>query len=303
MCDTYGVEMFGYIKAHVPELKVKEKDFYNAVYCGLCRSMGRRHRLFSFSLSYDFVFLALMRMSVSDEKPEFGKTRCIAHPFKKRLYLKENSALTYAASSAALLLYCKLLDDIADSKKTKKALLSVFLPSAKKLARKKCESDQLEQDVRNDLERLSETEKNGAVSVYVPAEIFGSLLGKIFSFGLDPVPLARCFYEFGFHIGKWIYIIDALDDIDSDLKTGNYNPFIVSGEYNKEGFAQTIEAAMNLELSDAEKALVLIEFADRGLLSIVQNIIYFGMPKEVKRVLSKINSKAEEITINQEKSV
>lgn len=82
-------------------------------------------------------------------------------------------------------------------------------------------------------------------------------------------------------------MVDALDDIPSDLKSGGYNPFVVSGEYVTDGFESRISDALKLELSEAVRALELIDFNDRGILSIVQNILCLGMPREVDRVLKK----------------
>jgi hypothetical protein len=68
--------LFGYITAYKPELKIREWELYQAVYCGLCRSWGETTALFRMFLSYDFVFLALLIESAN------GKTR----PFPRALH-------------------------------------------------------------------------------------------------------------------------------------------------------------------------------------------------------------------------
>lgn len=285
-----GAVMFGYIKTNTPELLVKENEFYRALYCGLCRTMGRMNKAFSFSLSYDFVFLALVRMGLSDEKIEFGKKRCVAHPSKKRPYVKENEALRYTASAASLLLYCNLLDDVEDEKGARRLFSKLCLPSARRLLSKTKRSrdiDDVERVVKSELCRITDAEAARADSPYVPAEHFGRLLGKIFSHDIENEGVRRCLYELGSHIGRWIYIVDALDDIEGDLKSGSYNPFIVSGEYLTEGFDERISDALKLELGQAIKALDLIDFSDQGILSIIHNIICLGMPAEVDRILKK----------------
>ena len=113
--------MFGYVKAHTPELKVAEYEYYRSVYCGLCRSMGKcTGQCSRLTLSYDFAFLALVRIALSDEKVGFKRRRCVAHPVRKRSMMEPNSVLEYCAYAAALLSYHKLSDDIADEKGLKR---------------------------------------------------------------------------------------------------------------------------------------------------------------------------------------
>lgn len=285
--------MFGYIKTCTPELLVKENEFYRALYCGLCRTMGRMKKAFSFSLSYDFVFLALVRMGTSDrscDPVEFGKKRCLAHPLARRPYVKENPSLRYTASAASLLLYYDLLDDIDDERGFRRLFAKLCVPSSKRLfnrSKKTCDISDIEPIVKDELEGIANAEKALSESPYPPADHFGALLGAIFSHGVTTDALRRCLYELGFHVGRWIYMVDALDDIPSDLKSGGYNPFVVSGEYATDGFESRISDALKLELSEAVRALDLIDFNDRGILSIVHNILCLGMPHEVDRILKK----------------
>lgn len=282
--------MFGYIKTNTPELLVKENEFYRALYCGLCRTMGRMNKAFSFSLSYDFVFLALVRMGLSNERVEFGKKRCVAHPLKKRPYVKENDALRYTASAASLLLYCNLLDDVKDEKGARRLISRLCLPGARRLlskTKKTRDIAALEAFVNRELCEVARAEAAMADSIYLPAEHFGAVLGEIFAHDIEDKGVRRCLFELGSHVGRWIYIVDALDDIDDDIESGSYNPFIVSGEYLTDGFEERISDALKLELGQAIKALDLIDLNDSGILSIIHNIICLGMPAEVDRILKK----------------
>ena len=109
--------MFGYIRPYVPDLRVREHELYRAVYCGLCHSMGRHTGCASrLTLSYDFVFLAAVRMVLEQTAYSARPCRCGAHPLKKRAVLLENSALAYCARAAALLTEAKIADDIQDTK-------------------------------------------------------------------------------------------------------------------------------------------------------------------------------------------
>ena len=107
--------MFGYVKPYVPELRVGEYELFRAVYCGVCRSMGRHTGQVSrFTLNYDYVFLAAVRMALTDTVPVCTKRRCIAHPLKRRNMAEENPALAYTAAAAACMLSEKLEDDASD---------------------------------------------------------------------------------------------------------------------------------------------------------------------------------------------
>ena len=63
--------MYGYVRTHAPELKVRQQEYYRAVYCGLCRTMGKcTGQCSRMTLSYDFTFFALVRMALTGERIE-----------------------------------------------------------------------------------------------------------------------------------------------------------------------------------------------------------------------------------------
>ncbi len=133
--------MFGYIRPKNAELKVRESEYYRAVYCGLCHAM--RHVTGAFSrvtLSYDFVFLAIVRMGLIGEVPAFEQKRCFVHPTRKRPTACENETLRYCAGAAALLSYGKCRDDLHDETGLRRLgawLLLPFLAHARRRALKK----------------------------------------------------------------------------------------------------------------------------------------------------------------------
>ena len=132
--------MFGYVRPFKPYMRMFEYDIYKAVYCGLCKDMGRRYGFVTrFTLSYDFAFLSLMDLSVRGVKLDAEKQRCIAHPLKKTMCAKCTCNLKYTSSAAVILTYHKLRDDIADKglkgKLAAFALLPFFKKPYKKAAR------------------------------------------------------------------------------------------------------------------------------------------------------------------------
>ena len=204
--------MFGFVKPDRGNLLVKEYAFYRATYCGICRQMKAHTGLLSPAfLTYDSVFLALLRMAFI-EKKEIGVRagRCLAHPIKKLPMLLPNTATEYTAKVFALLSYYKMKDDAADEGLlTRIGLLPVrpVLSHAKKKAK---EYEALESVIAENLAEISRLEKENCASVDTCAHPFGELLGEIFSHGLsgEDAIITR---EIGYRLGKFIYAADAAD--------------------------------------------------------------------------------------------
>lgn len=282
--------MFGYVKADSPELKLRENEFYRAVYCGLCGSMKKLTGAASaFSLSYDMVFLILCRLAVTGDRYEVTPKRCSMNPLrmKKRPVMSDGDEIRYAAAVSALLTEAKLEDDVADEKGVKRLVKHLLLPGAKRRLARADVPSALEASVRSRLDALYALEAEKPDSVSPLAEIFGELLGEIFSFGFDGAD-ARILNEIGRGVGRYIYIVDAADDFDEDSRKDRYNPVAaVYGSLTDSAKAELMTALM-LELAPAASSMELIEVPDGGYpetLDIAKNIIYLGMPKEAHRVL------------------
>ena len=277
--------MFGYVKPVVSEMLVREHEFYKATYCGICRAM-KKHTgaLSNVTLSYDSVFLALVRMLyIKDEDFRAEQRRCIAHPLKKRPMLKENDAIEYTARAFAVLTYYKLRDDVSDEEGLKKIGAMVLGPLTKS-AKSKAELGALEKIVADGLAAITALEKEGCASVDRPAAIFGDLLGEIFAFGLGEregiVPR-----EVGRHLGKFIYAADAAEDYEDDRKNGKYNPFVLlyeGRELTREN-RESIKCGLLLECRALEGAVNLLPFGSRKTIeNIISNVIYSGLVKRIE---------------------
>lgn len=289
--------MFGYIKTSVPELRVKENELYRAVYCGLCYSLGKKVTCTSrLSLSYDFVFLALVRMSLKKESGEIKKKRCVAHPAKKRSVIVNSAELDTSARLSALLTYHKIKDDVADSRGVKRILSYLALPSASRMRKKAKIIPECEEFVAKKLSELSALEKERCGSPDRIADIFGELLSEIFVYGFDKnSPEGRISAEIGFHIGRFIYIIDAVDDYGKDIKSGEYNPFKeIYGNDSGKFAADTpiLKDALTMTLGKVSGAVEIIDFGDIPEFGeIIRNIIYLGLPKLIDEKIKKYTDK------------
>ena len=287
--------MFGYIRAHRPELKLREDEYYRALYCGLCRTMGKcTGQCSRLTLSYDFTFLAIVRMALSGERAQFKKRRCVVHPLKKRNMAEPSPELEYCAAAAAILGYYKLADDRSDERGAKRLRAKLLKPSFSSFKKRalrikftRGELAELEKKIVKSLDELSELEKQKLASVDRPADIFGQLMADLLSFGFEGNE-ERIAIEIGRHIGRWIYIIDAADDFEGDVKKDRYNPFscLYGGDKLTPERKEAIKIALLNELCSSEGAFDLLELADApDLAGIIDNIRYIGLPAVADDVL------------------
>ena len=277
--------MFGYIKPFVPDLRVREHELYRAIYCGLCRSMGRHTGCASrLTLSYDFAFLCAVRLALEKTKMDVKVTSCALSPWKRRPIMEDNPALSYCAAAAAILTREKVQDDINDSKGFAKLTPSLLMPAAKSIAKKalKYDSTLPVESISRGLSELSRLEAENCPSVDRVADCFGDVLSAIFAHGLSGSEKAIA-SAIGKSIGRVIYVLDAADDTEKDKKKGNYNPL------NIEPISpESLSLAVRLELSRAEAAVNLMDFEGSiELRELIYNILYEGLPKEADRIFGK----------------
>ena len=276
--------MFGYVKPVVADLLVREHEFYRATYCGICRSM-KKHTgaLSNVTLTYDSVFLALVRMAYTDRLDcRTEQRRCIAHPLKKRPMLAENEAIRYTARAFAILTHYKLLDDLSDEKFMKRAAVTLVRPITAR-AKKLADLSDLEGVVADRLAKITALERESCPSVDMPAGLFGELLGEIFAYGYEGE--ARLVsYECGNRLGRFIYAADAAEDYEKDKKSGSYNPYVIAygGAPLTEENRRSIKTGLLFECKRLEAAVNLIDFSGKATIeNIIKNIIYLGLVKRI----------------------
>ena len=288
--------MFGYVRTMTPELKIKEHEYYKGTYCGLCKAMGKcTGQCSRLSLNYDFVMFALLRFALSGEQTSFSQKRCALHLIKKRNIMNCNTELERSAYVSALLCYHKVKDDIADENFFGRLSSRLFLlPTAARMRRKaikKGNCTDLDKHCSEILGKLSVIEKDSSLlpSVDIPAKEFGALLGELLADGYSGAE-QRLAHSIGLHLGKWIYIADALDDLEDDEKNSRYNPFLrLYGTSSlTEDQAEGIRMALKNELIELESALNLVDFgSDPTVKNLIFNIIYLGMPKRIEEITEK----------------
>lgn len=286
--------MFGYVRALESELLVREFELYKSFYCGLCKTMGKKiSPLSRLALNYDMVFLALLRTAITGEKIENFYFRCKLKPSKKRNYIKTNETLIYCSCVFAVLSYYKFADDINDEKnKLKKFFLKICFPVKLFLAHIKKKAGKyypgLENQIHQPLLKLAELEKNGCDSIDCAASCFAKLMQNAASFGLEDPGQIKTAGNIGWHLGRWLYIIDALDDFEKDIKKGGYNPFI-SYYGDKKAMIDDVDMIKySLASSLGEMNSNFLNAGDSCVNPIVLNIINLGLCSRQEKIIKKL---------------
>lgn len=283
--------MFGYVRILKEELKIREYYHFRAYYCGLCLELKKRSGQISrLLLNYDLTFLSLFLSSLNEAEEKAVPIRCPLHPFKKRPVLAENQWISYAADLNVLLAYHSIEDNWQDNRTLSSLAGIKLLGSAYRQASlRQPETDRI---ICQNIKELAVLEKNRCRDIDAAAHPFARIVENICPLDNCPPPRQKAIMWLGYNLGKWIYLIDALDDIDEDIKKKNYNPFLYAYEYRNEGgtrFREKIkpqaEFLLVQILAQISKAWEVLDIRqNRG---IIENIIYLGMLRQTENVINQ----------------
>lgn len=264
--------MFGYVRPLRPELKCRDFDLYRATYCGLCRCLRRRYGLVApMLLNFDFTFLALLLWEAeSSFTPCRG--RCHANPLVKKPMCPDSPALELAADATILLTWWKVKDSVADENLWRgipaRLLEVVLYPAYRKAARQRPDFDRT---TRTCLEELAALEREGCPSIDRTADTFARILQAA---APEEGEQGRILRQLLYHLGRWIYLVDARDDLAEDRQAERYNPIAL--RYGPEGDDLSLKQTLDHSLELIGAAFQLGEFGCRAPL--LENIVYLGLP-------------------------
>lgn len=216
--------MFGYVRPSVERLTEEDRQRFGGAYCGLCRVLGDRYgQAARMILNYDFTFLAILLWP--EEDMEALHRGCVAHPIAGRDYFPGNSALELAADESVILAWWQAQDALSDpgGGKAKYRAVSLALKGAYRRARERRPA--FDETVRRQLALLRELEEARCPSLDEPADAFAQLLSAAAAEAGEPVK-RRVLEQMLYHLGRWIYLADAADDLADDFASGSYNPLI-----------------------------------------------------------------------------
>lgn len=278
--------MFGYIVINKAEMKFKDFDMYQSYYCGLCKRLkecyGRRGQM---TLSYDMTFLIVLLTGLYEPETAIDTVNCIAHPFEKHT-ARTNEYSDYAASMNLILTYYKCKDDWNDERKKKSYAIMQALKSKMQEITEQY-PDKVSR-VSANLQKLSILEIENEQNIDLMAGLFGEIMAELFAVRHDEwEPSLR---KIGFFLGKFVYLMDAYEDIEKDIKSGNYNPFKKMFTED-ENFAETIRSLLTLMMAECSR-----EFEKLPILmhvDILRNILYSGVWQKYVLVTEKRNNSKE----------
>lgn len=302
--------MTGYIRPVPAELKLREYQYYRGAYCGLCHTYGRcTGQCSRITLSYDMVFLVLLRLALTNGNPcdeqtpdrsvTFSRKRCLRHPLFPRLCLDDGDATRHAACVAAVLNDYKLSDDRADEHGWKRLRAGLLAPAFRRMSRRaeRWETGLLSL-AEQGMKTVSDAERqDDFASADRPAQAFGELLAALFAYGLKTEYATLTADHIGVHLGRWLYLIDAVDDYAEDVRRGRFNAlYRLYGlpQLPQETRAELMPVLLD-ELRQCKDALDLLEIdrerCGRELQPLLYHMFDEALPHVTRQVLLSPNHK------------
>jgi hypothetical protein len=279
--------MFGYVRINKMDLTFREYEHYKAYYCGLCKYLKRNHTdLSRMTINYDITFLIVLLSSIYQPSAQVFHEKCIVDPVKKKKHII-NEITEYAASMNILLAYYKLEDDVNDEGDIKSRLVRRAYRKSFKTAYDKY--PQKADFIKACLGELRSLEEDQSTSIDQTSNCFARLLEEIFDYKDDEY--RNRLRKVGFNIGKYIYIMDAYEDLDQDLEKGRYNPFS-SYKDDREGLKVKVDKLIGMTLARLEEAILNLDIKVNK--SIIDNIIYSGVYLRYKGLINGADKKKQE---------
>lgn len=261
--------MFGYVTANYKALSEEDREQYRQYYCGLCRALERRYGNFSrLTLNNDMTFLLILLSSLYEPDEETKKGRCLTHPLKRRTYIT-SELCGYCTDMTILLSYLKCLDDRMDdsSLRGKAGAAALVKPYEKVKERYPQKVDK----IAGYILEINAYEAKGGRDIDVPINLSGKLLGEVFRYRKDS--WGDDLHALGEGLGRFIYLMDAYDDLPSDVKKGRYNALRNYRQQNDfETFCEDGLLMMIAECTQVFETLPLEKH-----LSILRNVLYSGV--------------------------
>ena len=292
--------MFGYIRIYKPQLRICEYETYRAVYCTLCRYLGKQMGFPArMLLNYDYTFMTMLMIAISGEKPCFKQGRCVVNPLKKCGNCSTNAnAFQYTAALTGIMFYYKLKDNIADSSAGRKMLWRTLQPYAshirKKAAKLYPEEDAMVSEyINRQFAAESKALEGGEIIIDELCQPTADVLSA-FAERLSEKTSERIILKhFGYFMGRWIYMIDALDDLSDDIMDGSFNPLALKFGLTAEDVANRTDLfekarifgndSLNMSVAEAVKYYELLDLGE--FKPIADNVMYLGVSEAQRSAL------------------
>lgn len=278
--------MFGYVVVNKGEMKFREFDVYQSYYCGLCRALKEEYGVLGqISLTYDMTFLVMLLTSLYEPNSIQGMTKCIAHPFEKHL-TRRNEFSAYGADMNVLFSYYKCLDDWKDDKKLHK------LAYSKLMKRSYCKISDIYADKVKRMDALmrefGRKEQENTEDIDKMSGLFGEVMAEMFAVKTDE--WEDNLRQLGKYLGKFIYLLDAYEDIEEDISSGRYNP--LKSRYENPDFEEEVRTILTMMMAGCCQEFEKLPIIDN--VEILRNILYSGVWYRYEAVHEKRKIKGQE---------
>ena len=280
--------MFGYIVPNQEALSEEDRTLYREYYCGLCSELHDRYgRSGQVTLSYDAAFLVLLLTSLYEEEEEYSSVRCLLHPLHSH-NTRRNQFTAYAADMNLLLSYYSCLDDWNDERSMKKRLLAKALED--KAARVSAAYEKKVRVLTESLDRLSVYEKENSNNLDSVSGSFGAIMAELFAYNEDE--WEGTLRRMGFFMGKFIYLLDAYDDMKKDRRYGSYNPLLLMEEQSpetEEKFDDRVGSLLTMMIGESSRAFERLPILEN--IDLLRNILYSGIWSRYNTIRASHQSK------------
>ncbi len=279
--------MYGYIVPPKNSLSREDHALFNSFYCGLCMDTGKIMGQFArLTTNYDMTFLSILLHDLLSQDVTFEANACLANPFKKRPMVGKNELLDKIVATNIILAYYKAEDGVIDGEGAKYRMIRRSLKKA--FIKSKNALPKVNEIVASKYEQLREFERKGEKSIDRVGDAFASMMSEIAAFMLGD-KASDDSLKLVYNIGKFVYLVDALDDIDEDCRAKRYNPFLAILPYEKrekffEDNKEFIQFILNITVNRAIECFNNLTFTQSY--DLLKKIVYEGLRQKVEELTS-----------------
>lgn len=277
--------MFGYVIVNKGDMTFREFDVYHSYYCGLCKTLKEKYGMRGqLSLNYDMTFLVMLLTSLYEPVTNYDKSNCIAHPFEKQ-GISRNEITDFGAEMNLLLTAYKCQDDWEDEKKVTRKLYEMSLKKQMEQVKQKYSDKSEIIDVC--FKNIKKLEKENCLNIDKMSGLFGKVMEELFVYRQDE--WEETLRKIGFYLGKFIYILDAYEDIEQDKESHNYNPF--AEKWKEPEFENECKIVLTSAIAECCRAFEMLPLIDN--VKILRNILYSGVWCRYEKVCAKKKKQEE----------
>ena len=290
--------MFGYVLPDKPNMFMKDYALYRAFYCGLCKSIGKKcSEVMRFTTNYDITFLNVLYHAIFDQDVVIKEETCVLGPFKKKPIVQDDELTQIIIDVNNILGHYKCVDDIKDNKSASKWMFDKMILK-KHYKRAKVNLEVIDKLVSNGYEKLRELEKKECKSVDIVADPFANIMKGIAK-ELFKDKYNDSIGDMMYALGKWVYVVDAIDDIDDDYNGKKFNLFLFDYEYiDKKTFLIEKHDDLEFILKNCYKTIVdnFNNLKVKKYEGVLTNILWYGIKAKTEEILSR-SEKCKKIRI------